>query len=101
MMNRRDAVAHRRMKTGLTRFTGLGFSALNPENPVNPVSASAPLHLCGELNRGSWLPDMDLNHDKVIQSHLCYHYTMRQSRDGESRRRPSDGNHFFARETGV
>ena len=26
-----------------------------------------------ELN---WLPDMDLNHDKVIQSHLCYRYTI-------------------------
>ena len=24
----------------------------------------------------SWLPDMDLNHDKVIQSHLCYRYTI-------------------------
>ena len=23
-----------------------------------------------------WLPDMDLNHDKVIQSHLCYRYTI-------------------------
>jgi hypothetical protein len=22
---------------------------------------------------------MDSNHDKVIQSHLCYHYTTRQS----------------------
>ena len=29
---------------------------------------------------GSWLPDMDLNHDKQIQSLLCYHYTMRQSK---------------------
>lgn len=27
---------------------------------------------------GSWLPDMDLNHDKVIQSHLCYRYTIGQ-----------------------
>ena len=27
----------------------------------------------------SWLPDMDLNHDKVIQSHLCYRYTIGQS----------------------
>ncbi len=26
----------------------------------------------------SWLPDMDLNHDKVIQSHLCYRYTIGQ-----------------------
>lgn len=27
-----------------------------------------------------WLPDMDLNHDKVIQSHLCYRYTIGQTR---------------------
>jgi hypothetical protein len=27
----------------------------------------------------SWLPDMDLNHDKVIQSHLCYRYTIGQT----------------------
>jgi hypothetical protein len=26
-----------------------------------------------------WLPRMDSNHDKVIQSHLCYRYTTRQS----------------------
>lgn len=25
-----------------------------------------------------WLPDMDLNHDKQIQSLLCYRYTIRQ-----------------------
>lgn len=25
-----------------------------------------------------WLPDMDLNHDKQIQSLLCYRYTSRQ-----------------------
>ena len=23
-----------------------------------------------------WLPNMDLNHDKQIQSLLCYHYTI-------------------------
>ena len=28
-----------------------------------------------------WLPDMDLNHDKQIQSLLCYRYTIRQSTD--------------------
>ena len=28
---------------------------------------------------GEWLPDMDLNHDKVIQSHLCYRYTIGQT----------------------
>lgn len=26
-----------------------------------------------------WLPSMDLNHDKQIQSLLCYRYTTRQS----------------------
>ena len=29
---------------------------------------------------GFWLPDMDLNHDKQIQSLLCYRYTIGQSR---------------------
>ena len=27
----------------------------------------------------SWLPDMDLNHDKQIQNLLCYRYTIGQS----------------------
>ena len=27
----------------------------------------------------SWLPDMDLNHDKQIQSLLCYRYTIGQA----------------------
>jgi hypothetical protein len=32
------------------------------------------------LNREiqDWLPDMDLNHDKQIQSLLCYRYTIGQ-----------------------
>ena len=30
-----------------------------------------------------WLPTMDLNHDKQIQSLLCYRYTSRQC-SGES-----------------
>ncbi len=32
-----------------------------------------------------WLPDMDLNHDKQIQSLLCYRYTIGQSKDVENR----------------
>ena len=36
-----------------------------------------------EIVNGSWLPDMDLNHDKVIQSHLCYRYTIGQTGGGE------------------
>jgi hypothetical protein len=30
----------------------------------------------------SWLPDMDLNHDKQIQSLLCYRYTIGQCKAG-------------------
>jgi hypothetical protein len=41
----------------------------------------------------SWLPDMDLNHDKQIQSLLCYRYTIgqagMQSKVGNSRRESS------------
>ena len=29
-----------------------------------------------EIANGKWLPDMDLNHDKQIQSLLCYRYTI-------------------------
>ena len=32
-----------------------------------------------EIANGSWLPDMDLNHDKQIQSLLCYRYTIGQA----------------------
>ena len=31
---------------------------------------------------GGWLPDMDLNHDKQIQSLLCYRYTIGQAGAG-------------------
>ena len=30
-----------------------------------------------------WLPDMDLNHDKQIQSLLCYRYTIGQAGAGQ------------------
>ena len=30
----------------------------------------------------NWLPDMDLNHDKQIQSLLCYRYTIGQAGAG-------------------
>ena len=41
---------------------------------VNPKS---------EIVNGGWLPDVDLNHDKQIQSLLCYRYTIGQ--DGKVR----------------
>ena len=31
-----------------------------------------------KIVNGNWLPDMDLNHDKQIQSLLCYRYTIGQ-----------------------
>ena len=31
-----------------------------------------------KIKNGNWLPDMDLNHDKQIQSLLCYRYTIGQ-----------------------
>ena len=32
-----------------------------------------------DFAKQSWLPDMDLNHDKQIQSLLCYRYTIGQT----------------------
>lgn len=34
------------------------------------------VNLKSEIVNGEWLPDMDLNHDKQIQSLLCYRYTI-------------------------
>ena len=59
-MHRRDAETQRKRK-------------------VSGSSVSAPLRLCGETFWGNWLPDMDLNHDKQIQSLLCYRYTIGQA----------------------
>jgi hypothetical protein len=33
----------------------------------------------GKIEVKGWLPDMDLNHDKQIQSLLCYRYTIGQA----------------------
>src|SRR5689334_662784 len=32
-----------------------------------------------KIEYSAWLPDMDLNHDKQIQSLLCYRYTIGQT----------------------
>ena len=36
------------------------------------------VYLNSEIANSGWLPDMDLNHDKQIQSLLCYRYTIGQ-----------------------
>jgi hypothetical protein len=61
------------MKTELTKLTELGIAGFNSVNFVNSVFKKM----------GEWLPDMDLNHDKQIQSLLCYRYTIGQ--DGTSK----------------
>ena len=47
-------------------------------------SAHNPMHLDAANSKLAtytvWLPDMDLNHDKQIQSLLCYRYTIGQER---------------------
>ncbi len=58
--------------------------------PTRKASMEAAAEIVQNMNRtisfnreasptGSWLPDMDLNHDKQIQSLLCYRYTIGQS----------------------
>ena len=56
------------MKTELTKLTELGIAEFNSVNFVNSVFKKI----------GEWLPDVDLNHDKQIQSLLCYRYTIGQ-----------------------
>ena len=85
MVNRRDAETQRKTtERGSVSRSALVYAELlrvtDPRSNADFLSThlSAPLRLCGEKVWESWLPDMDLNHDKVIQSHLCYRYTIGQ-----------------------
>ena len=40
-----------------------------------------------------WLPDMDLNHDKQIQSLLCYRYTIGQTSDAKVKSGPGESSY--------
>ena len=45
------------------------------------VDERKPMQLVNQKSENvisGWLPDMDLNHDKQIQSLLCYRYTIGQ-----------------------
>ena len=48
----------------------------------NPRQAGVVKTDAGTRLERSWLPDMDLNHDKQIQSLLCYRYTIGQAGRG-------------------
>jgi hypothetical protein len=65
------------MKTDLTSHRGT--EAQRFETNFSELSSSVSLSLCGKNFEGRWLPDMDLNHDKQIQSLLCYRYTIGQA----------------------
>lgn len=43
------------------------------------MTLAKPLRLVLCSAAKNWLPDMDLNHDKQIQSLLCYRYTIGQA----------------------
>ena len=53
-----------------------------------------------KIVNGSWLPDMDLNHDKQIQSLLCYRYTIGQAgASGRLNAFPGQSSHALASRT--
>ncbi len=63
-----------------------GISAFDRVSDEKPVKSKWTLRgeksveaIFKKANSVSWLPDMDLNHDKQIQSLLCYRYTIGQS----------------------
>ena len=47
----------------------------------------------------NWLPDMDLNHDKQIQSLLCYRYTIGQTSVCKVKRWPGESSRTFKLQT--
>ena len=49
-------------------------------NPPNDAERPEKVEGAGMI----WLPDMDLNHDKQIQSLLCYRYTIGQTGAGDN-----------------
>src|SRR2546428_9505525 len=48
--------------------------------PLHRPDVALAAHANETEEEMNWLPDMDLNHDKQIQSLLCYRYTIGQTR---------------------
>src|SRR5439155_26287493 len=68
---RRTSITLTRRFSCCARRTGEeGASDRRPLQYVNRKS---------QIVNGEWLPDMDLNHEKQIQSLLCYRYTIGQT----------------------
>ena len=66
------------------------FAYCVPKTGEQSASDRRPMQIVNrksEIVNAEWLPDMDLNHDKQIQSLLCYRYTIGQT--GTSKVGPS------------
>ncbi len=50
-----------------------------PNSPARRRRSRVHVNRQFSIVNGEWLPDMDLNHDKQIQSLLCYRYTIGQT----------------------
>jgi hypothetical protein len=61
------------------RSVALMAKAALDRGTMESGSWGEPLKKANSSESLSWLPDMDLNHDKQIQSLLCYRYTIGQS----------------------
>ena len=48
-------------------------------DPLHRPDVALAAHAKETQEEMNWLPDMDLNHDKQIQSLLCYRYTIGQA----------------------
>ncbi len=60
--------------------TGAGPAGIPMKSSTNSGLDGCPSQSQPGFESGRhWLPDMDLNHDKQIQSLLCYRYTIGQS----------------------
>ena len=62
-----------RSDTTIAASRGAGWRAA-----IDSMAVTASARFRGEREWEDWLPDMDLNHDKQIQSLLCYRYTIGQ-----------------------
>ena len=64
-------------ETGFTGLTRLETAELDSDNSVSHSGSGGPIvNRKSKIENEDWLPDMDLNHDKQIQSLLCYRYTI-------------------------
>src|SRR5438094_8420247 len=72
--------ARKTRRTSITLMRRFAYCV--PKTGEQSASDRRPMHLVNrksEIVNGEWLPDMDLNHDKQIQSLLCYRYTIGQT----------------------